>query len=360
MDKYELTKEQQDAIEEKTKTFVDNCVCKFCNKIAELGSNTDFIKDNTVRGKVIPHQIMYKVRNDNGATFLKGYDGRQYEFLVETDTEDFAYGIYFGCKCILNTERDVVEQVEECSREWEYVKGEVYNALNNTFVELDFNERELPTDNVSRMTYWPFWFRLGENEDVNQVAALATKIIRNVYRNFFYKENYDKFLNGIAKTTRSKRGRKRTSPNVNTRYTQALYDKTIQLLNDPNKYIADAAVYFEKFISLLEENQVLSPYLIYEKCWQLHWPTRHFATLYSLFYKRIVVDIEKRNEKDVIEWKLITPFVISQDKSAIDGINKDYALVNLDKTSISLEYSKIPDKIYRIINRIMGDFSSNN
>lgn len=360
MDKYELTEQQQDAIRERTQELVKDCVGKFCKKIAQLGKNTDYVKDNTVRGEVIPQQIMYKIKNADGSTFLQGYDGRQYEFLVETDKDDFAYGIYFGCKCIFNTQRDVVEQLEECNREWEYIKDEVYNALNNTFVELDFKERELPTDNVDKMTYWPFWFRLGENEDIDQVAALATKIIRNVYRNFFDTENYEKFLNGITKITRSRRGKKRTLPSINTRYTQALYNNTLERLKTAKKYVADAEVYFEKFISLLEENGVLSPYLIYEKCWQLHWHNRHFAMLYSLFYKTIAVDIDKRNEKDVIEWKLISPFVISQDENDIDGINKDYTLVNLDKTYISLEYSKIPDDIRNTIKKIMRHFKSNN
>ena len=110
----------------------------------------------------MPNHTMYKLVNEDGNTYILDKKGDEkgeikYEFLVETDCEDFAYGIYYGCRCILDTKGDVEEQVKQCNKEWEDLKSQVISALNNTFVDLDFSNRTIPTDNVSRMTYWPFW-----------------------------------------------------------------------------------------------------------------------------------------------------------------------------------------------------------
>lgn len=348
----ELTDEQKEAIKELTQSLVDGRVKSYRKKINDaLKSNKEFVYENTAQGVTIKPQIMYKLKNDDGKTFLEGPEGRKYEFLIETDKDDFAYGIYFGCKCILNTKLDVCTQVEKCNKEWEYIANDITKALNNVFENLDFSERAIPTDNASRMTYWPRWYRLGEDESVEDVAVVATKIIRNIYRDFLFSEKYADFLAGKATSEEKQRGPKRL-PRVVTRYTQACYDDTIQSFGDAEKYHDDAPKRFEEFIELLMEEDIISPHPIYEKCWTIKWQQNHFAYLYSEFYN---AQLKKHGNYARIEWQYIVRNFIAEDGYHIGDIKKDFNALkrNNDITSSPKYWKSFPEDQLDKYNRVI-------
>lgn len=323
MAEYELTKAQNDAIREKTQELVGECVRGFYKKISNLKTEVDFKLENKVRECDMPTHTMYKLINEDGKTFLLGKRGIRYEFLVETDSEDFAYGIYYGCRCILNTERDVIEQVKQCNDEWRYLQPQILAALNNTFVDLDFSNRTIPTDNVSRMTYWPFWIRLGENEDVNDVAAVATRVIRNVYQEFFREENYVKYQSNVAVELGRKRGPKVVTK-TETRYTQEAYNLVVKELSDKRYYVGNARELFEKFLTILIQNGVICRYPIYEKCWiVVDWSNCEFAYLIAKFSKKISIKEDKR-----VKWSLFNTILISKHNGPFDDIRKQYSWGN--------------------------------
>lgn len=334
-----------------SKALIKICIDRYTSRIKRLDGHPDFVCDNHVRDKAIDPIIMYKLRNDGGALSLKGRGGREYEFLVEFDPYNLAYGIYFGCRCTLNTYTRIATQVEACNEEWQHIRGHVIEALNNTFVDLDFSEREIPTDNVSDRTYWPFWFRLGEEEDVEEVAALATKIIRNTYRWFFETGNYKQIMQQPIEK-RVKSGRPKDST-VRVRYTIDGYNRIIGKLTSSKKYSDDAGEKFEQFIQLLECQGIITPVPIYEKCWMLEWSITDFSQLYSLFYRKIAVDIEQRNRKDTIEWAFVTPIIVSKDMRSIDYIKAEYNKINVDGTRLTQEDVR-SEEVFRHITSIIN------
>lgn len=339
-----LSKAIKKEINDITRDLVSECVKKYQAKMSKLETQEDFVCDNWVRTREIKSQTMYKLRNKNGELYLEGRKGRKYEFLIEFDSDDFAYGIYFGCKCILNQKDKIARQVEECVEEWEqHIKRKLLDNLNRTFVNIDFTNRYIATDNVSDRTYWPFWIRLGENEDVIKVAALATKIIRNTYQWFFEDEKKDKNgkndENGENGETNSSEGRQPGRPKSNnlvkTRYTESNYkDILIQLSNKKN-YTDDAVDKFKLLIDVLVRKNVITPHLILERCWKLNWTITDFSLLFSMFYKKISKSPKKQNDKTVIEWKLITPIIISSKGLDVDNIKRQYSLKNVEDSENS-------------------------
>lgn len=321
MAEYKLTKAQQDAIKKKTRELVKVCVRELSNKIGKLNAEVDFKLENKVRECDMPTHTMYKLINENGETFLSGKGGIKYEFLVETDIEDFAYGIYYGCRCILNTDGDVVKQVKQCNDEWKYLQPQILAALNNTFVDLDFSNRTIPTDNVSRMTYWPFWIRLGENEDVNCVAAVATRVIRNVYREFFREENYAQFVCNEIVEQGKKRGPKVVAK-TETRYTQEAYNLVVEELSDKRCYVCNARELFEKLLTILIRKGIIRRYPIYEKCWiVVDWSNCEFADLIARFS-----EIISQTKDGRVKWSLFNTILISKHNGPFEDIRKQYSV----------------------------------
>lgn len=343
-----LTKKQKEDIKAITKKSVKICVNNFSKKINKLKTDKDFKLENKVRKHNMPTHIMYKLLNEDGETYILGKSGINYEFLVETDREDFAYGIYYGCRCILNTDRDVVKQVRQCNKEWKYLKPQILAALNNTFADVDFSERTIPTDNVSRMTYWPFWIRLGENEDVKDVAAVATRIIRNVYREFLKQENDENY----EKSLDSKPSHKESTPKVETRFTNKAYDSIIKELNSNkgNLWNENAVNLFKKFLRILEKEGIIERHKIYEKAWKIkNWSNIDFAELIAEFSKKIrKIDSSK---KDKITWQLFTPIIISADGKTLKDTRKQYSE---KKSKESDEPNNKEDEINAIINEVFS------
>ncbi len=303
----------QDEIKNITQGMVNEYIDRYCKKIKALDCDSDFELNNSVRNSAATTHIMYKLRNTDGHLWLTGKDGRRYEFLVEFDSKDFAYGIYFGCKCILDETKNISHQVKACNAEWKLLKPEVIRALNNTFVDLDFSERDIPTNNVNDNTYWPFWYRLGEEESVEGVAALATKIIRNVYQDFFDGGDYTVPTSSDATEHLSQQDGKM----VNTRYTCKAYEEVLKSFDD-DIYCTDAKLYFETLIQVLNEENVIKPCRIYEKCWIINnWFNSEFVELIVSFN-----DLIRAKAKDRVSWKLFIPNFIAANKKPLEDIRR--------------------------------------
>lgn len=328
----------EDEIKRITKDLVAKCVKGFCNNIKRLDEVPDFVRHDYVRDKLADHHIMYKLKCGD-KFWIEGDDGRKYEFLVEFDKKDFAYGIYFGCKCILDENADVAPQVEACKNEWDSIRPYMMNALNHTFVDLDFSKRDIPTNNVSDSTYWPFWFRLGEDEDVKEVAAVAIRIIRNTYKWFFDsgKPAYNK---------KAKRGRKKVTV-VNTRYTHKAYENVLKEMDD-KMYWGYAKVYFENFLELLTEKGIIEPFRIYEKCWVVNgWENREFVKLIQKFCGLI----RKERGGVKVSWNLFSPIILTADQEIFGGMNRQ--LVDDAKMKVS-SLKEIESIIEELKERVKG------
>ena len=245
----------------------------------------------------------------------------------------------------LNADEKIATQVRVCNKEWRNIHREVIGALNHTFVDLDFFKRDIPTDNVSDMTYWPFWFRLGEEESVEDVAAVATKVIRNVYQWFLRPENYDRIMEKPAKAKR-KSGRKKNTE-VRTRYTLKVYDGVLKQFDEKTTsrqrvYKDDAARYFTTFLKILEDENIIAPYPLYEKCWVINdWENFEFAYLIQRFFEVSEIKVVL---PDRIPWSLFTPIILSSQHEKIDEIRKGR---DGDTTRVDGKIEDILDELMR-------------
>jgi hypothetical protein len=90
----------------------------------------------------------------------------------------------------------------------------------------------------------------------------------------------------------------------------------------------------------------------------LEWSITDFSQLYSLFYRKIAIDIEQRNRKDTIEWAFVTPIIVSKDMRNIDYIKAEYNKINVDGTRLSQEDVR-SEEVFRhitsIINKLFSD-----
>jgi hypothetical protein len=195
------------------------------------------------------------------------------------------------------------------------------------------------------MTYWPFWFRLGEEESVEDVAAVATKVIRNVYQWFMRPENYDRIMEKPAKAKR-KSGRKKNTE-VRTRYTLKVYDGVLKQFDEKTTsgqrvYKDDAARYFTTFLKILEEENIIAPYPLYEKCWVINdWENFEFAYLIQRFFEVSEIKVVL---PDRIPWSLFTPIILSSQHEKIDEIRKGR---DGDTTRVDGKIDDILDELMR-------------
>lgn len=170
-------------------------------KLKQLNKDEDkdsiFTRDDSYNGIPASHHTIYKVKPS-----LESKDkSLEYEFLIELDRNDPCLGIYYGCRVSIKNGK-IEDKIKELDEQWEKrIKDKVIDRLNNTFVNCKFDNRFKPTDNANDNTYWPFWISLYDDENIIQVAAQATVIIRDEYKRDLegdeYKPEPDKIHNSI-------------------------------------------------------------------------------------------------------------------------------------------------------------------
>ena len=173
---------------EKREYLIDKYSPRYIKKICTLNDlkydNGSFVfnRDDTYNGIKADRHIMYKLpplHNEDGSIY--------YEFLIEFDKKDPSLGIYYGCKGLIK-KGDNEEKIKEMDEEWEIIKKNVIERLNGLFPEKSFDNRFKDTDNANDNTYWPFWIPLYEDENIKEVAARVTIILRDEYKRFLEKK----------------------------------------------------------------------------------------------------------------------------------------------------------------------------
>jgi len=257
-------------------------VHKYVERIHLLDKEESYVHDDTFHNIKSSIHIMYKLKvGKEGETYLMSEDkNRGYEFLVEFDKDVPEYGIYYGCRGLIYG-GDQKEQIDIFLSEWENViKPEVCAVLNNTFTDIDFSGRFQATNNARNKTFWPFWIALGEDEDVVKIAALATKLIANVYR---------RHLSGKELCTVPLKKKIET---VQTRFTNDEY-RRILLLIEKERGI-EAMENFKSFINSAVKKKILISDDRYEKCWKFvsmkNIVSLHSQSVKNVYFMRILTN----------------------------------------------------------------------
>lgn len=292
-------------------------VNSYINEMKRLEHENDFIREDSYHGIKAPHHMMYKLKTSkDGQTALISKDGnRGYEFLIEFDKNDPNYGIYFGCKGLI-LQGNQKEQIDIFIKEWEYIKDEVTNVLNNTFADIDFTYRYFPTDNAENRTFWPFWIGLHENEDIIKVGARATKLIKNLYSIIL--------IGGGILTKKKNNDGRRKKRAIKTYYTDEAYDALIHDLGSPERVHK-----FEKFLEAATKENILEVDPRYEKCWKVKSMTNvDFAYLIAELCKHL--DLPKKSNV----WSCLTRVFLSKSDKRFDQIRKsfNFSKQNTDQT----------------------------
>ena len=268
-----------------------------------------FVLDNSFNGVEAKHHIMYKCKVDeSGGTLLMTSDGCiGYEFLVEFDLEDPGYGIYYGCRGHIKdgNQKEGIDRIEQF---WATIHNETCVVLNNTFVGKDFSRKFQKTNNVNNKTYWPFWIALGADEDIIEIAARATKIIRNMYK---------KYINRDCPTVEKR------EMSVEIRYTENAYLTVLDKIS--KKFGESKAEEYNKFIERLVEKEIVILDDRYEKCWKF----REFENVDVRSF--MIMAFKKLGLMDNrTPWEYFTPIFLSIHDADFDDLRKQFSKESSD------------------------------
>ena len=302
------------------------------NKMRQMDSLTDFHRDDSFLGNRASNHMMYKLDT------LYSMDGhRGYEFLVEYDIWEPTIGIYYGCKGLI-LEGEVDKELMTFDEEWNQIKNEVLFVLNNIFPEKDFTHRFKPTNNANDNTYWPFWISLYEDEDIIEVAARATVVIRNIYK---------KYLDGA--TFRDHKIEEKELPTV-TAFTQNAYNDFLKKTLKTNaNYKA-----FDQFRDYLLKEKHIVKDDTYEVCWMVNLPNVEFAFLWAAFCEHVCLI---KGEDAVVPWQYVTKIFINREGEAFkDNLKKQFSnpTIQKDKDIMSTVKKKRWEEARCIINKIFA------
>lgn len=297
---------------EQNGVLYQNYVDHYIEEIKRMQEDKAFVLDNSFNGVKANHHIMYKCNvNEGGETLLMTSDGCiGYEFLVEFDLENPEYGIYYGCRGHIKdgNQKEGIDRIETFF--WDTLRPEVTAVLNNTFVDKDFSRRFQKTNNANNKTYWPFWIALGADEDIVEVAARATKLIRNVYRLYINKS-----------PCCTKRVEKEIL--VRTNYTEAAYQDIIKQLKDSAgedlEKGKERVKNYKLFIARLVDNCHISVDVRYERCWKfksLKKTEVHY--LIEKFCKNLLFKDDAGLGGN--PWKFFSPVFLSKDETDFSNI----------------------------------------
>lgn len=307
-------------------------ILKYVEQMGRIDTVEHFVHDNTYHNIESGHHIAYKYIIDSNTkdTRLITNDGnRAYEFLIEFDKKDPAYGIYYGCRgLILNG--DQKEQIDTMLKEWEILRPTILTVLNNTFPNMNFTNRFQPTNNANNKTFWPFWITLGVEEDIIDVAVRTTSIIAKSYIEYLKNNNLL-----IRRATEEKE-----KLPIKTYFTSDAYDS---IINDLDASDNESARLFKKFIRTAKKYNVIKQVKQYEKCFQF---TRLGLTECAIFFEYISKELNLY-EKGLIPWSLYIPLFLTKDGEMLTfaknklHYQKNYAKKDIERLKNSAENEAI-------------------
>jgi hypothetical protein len=309
---------------EKLKALYGEYQAKYLLRLKKLDRCSEFVNDNTYHGIRSDHHIMYKLKCDKeGNTLLMSKDGhRAYEFLIEFDTQDTAYGIYYGCRSLIK-DGDQDKEISVLQSEWDNIlMAETCNVLNNTFIDKDFSGRFQKTNNANNRTYWPFWIALQEDEDVVDVAARAVSIMYRIYKRFL--------IEGIVPSPRAVY-KKVAVTRVN--FTQSAYASVLKEIKadcdsmgcDYKKAVDTLKLFIKNGV---KENKYGRPGLVedfrYEKCWKFfRIPISKAAHVLAELSRRMGLTLNSV-KGEIIPWKYFSGLFLSKDDEPMNSLKQSY------------------------------------
>lgn len=311
----------------------------FIDELSKMDSVKEFERDDRFFGHDDDLHIQYKYRFKGGKTFLMSKDGhRAYEFLIEFDKKNTSYGIYYGCRTYICEGYNQEEENQLVVEEWNALRGEVCEILNNTFPNKDFSKRFRPTNNAENRTFWPFWITLGPEEDIVMVAARATALIASVYER--YLSMNPKYYHPTPLL--SKRSLAEETAFSNDRYQEIL--STIR--KNLGREKEDA---YKRFIRALWEQDYITPSKKYEKAWRLRGSgeTKQeemlitgLASVISAFCKKYQILKDNGKGKDrTIPWEYFDTVFLTKNEEPITNLRQSYS--NTKETKVFEEASAI-------------------
>lgn len=257
----------------------------FIDKIDKLKDNDDFLRDDTYdkcHKTITGNHITYKYKiqpEGKGLTRIVSKDGsRAYEFLIEFDKQDFAYGIYLGCRCLI-LKGDFQKQESIIEKEWDIVKPSVIKILGDTFQGKDFSNRFYASQTNGQIAIWPFWLTLEKNEDI-AIASLVTKIIAKTYNAYIRQGAL------ILKSKFSRDDRKDERINE-TWFTDESYKLIKERLISQHQWNS-----FKAFIDKAMEANVISMVDQYEKCYKFN----NLNVVEIAYFIKSITGTEKDND----------------------------------------------------------------
>lgn len=260
------------------------------DKMQTLADANVFIKDNiievykdkNIQKETLKSHIMYRVNlgTEGERPFLLDVKGEgkryKYEFLVEFDTDTPEYGIYYGCRAVIDPtiqdEKLLEAQIKLINKDWTDIRGEVKKVLNNVFTNKRFVKRTFRrTNNKSNNHYWPFWIALGDEEDVVEVASRATLLIANMY-SLKYGTNGKWLFEGINMDSRveTKKSNEKNEEYIETKtnFTLAALGEILEEL-EKDKTVKERKEKFRNFIERAENEGYIVRNKHYELCWDV-------------------------------------------------------------------------------------------
>lgn len=260
----------------------------YIDKMAQLAETKDFYRCD-IDGDC--NHIIYRYRPEGKDTpYYVNADGSvMYDFVIEYHRGKPSEGIYYGCKAEI-LHGDMESHAEELRLLWPNIfqrgkeecnplQRELTEILNNTFQWKDFFKCYKPTDNIWEQRYWLFWVTLCDDEDINNVAAVATKLMAMAFMRQFHGDIADK-----KETIIQKKGQGRPSKSVNerfnsasrqnTHYTETAFRSLVDKLGE-DIGSRKATFFFHdedsvnKMMEMLENRGIISANPKYEKAWTL-------------------------------------------------------------------------------------------
>lgn len=303
------TQENKVFLEKYTREAVD----ELKKKMRRLNKNENNLRGE-VNGRLVDSHWMYKL---NPIFFDEGR--RAYEFLIELDLKDPSLGIYYGVKGLTKDNQiNHDDSIKIFNEHFKTLKAKLCTVLNNTFPDIDFHNRFLITDNANDKTFWPFWIRLYENEDIEKVGKRATKIIRKIYDEFLKNPSNPYFQKEMPKP--------KENPEPITAFTKEAYEDLEEQL-DFEGYGEENKKLFDNFIEWGKNMRKFSLDPDYERAYKLESGVTQrnlielLGSIWSFFTK------EKRLKKGSIPWKYIVRVFIKNDGSplTIDNMKNDFS-----------------------------------
>lgn len=302
----------------------------FTDQLDRMEAVADFVRDDSYHGIESGHHRAYKLLcGPKRETYLESPDRlRRYEFMIEFDFEDASYGIYYGCRGLIMG-GDQEEQIHIFDKEWQNLKHEVCQVLNNTFPELDFTGRFQLTNNANNRTYWPFWISLYAGEDIIDVAARATRLMARVYNHF-------QSTNEAPLQETNKKETVREIPN----FTEEKYQCIIQEIkrkarNNTKGNGEDQVKAFEDFFINGEKMGVFEKDDRYEKAWRIR---GHKNVEVAVLIKQYCeVNGLKTNG---IPWGYFENLILSEKGSMLDDLKKSLAMSKGNSEKWAKEFIK--------------------